>query len=148
MTEAWTDEEVTWYRMNGSTGAVKRWLATLDAAREEIAILKRDLSDTTDECELRGENLTKAEQLAKDRHYVCEAHVPTEPSDEQVCPCCEAVAIANRLAESQAALRGFKWLGNNLHNITADPDQFKRFYESALADAENALAPTPTGEGT
>lgn len=39
-----------------------------------------------------------------------------------------------------AALNGFKWLGNNLHNIKADPDLFAKFYTSALEDAEKALA--------
>lgn len=38
-----------------------------------------------------------------------------------------------------AALNGFKWLGNNLHNIKADPDLFAKFYASALEDAEKAL---------
>lgn len=32
------------------------------------------------------------------------------------------------------------WLGNNLHNIKAAPDQFRGFYEAALKDAEDARA--------
>lgn len=33
------------------------------------------------------------------------------------------------------ALGGFIWIGNNLHNIKADPDNFREFYEAALTDA-------------
>lgn len=39
-----------------------------------------------------------------------------------------------------AALNGFKWLGNNLHNIRSLPDQFESFYKAALDDAEKAIA--------
>lgn len=34
------------------------------------------------------------------------------------------------------AVNGFRWLGNNLHNIKDDPDTFRALFEAALQDAE------------
>jgi hypothetical protein len=38
------------------------------------------------------------------------------------------------------AVNGFRWLGNNLHNILESPVEFRHFYEAALRDAELAVA--------
>jgi hypothetical protein len=38
------------------------------------------------------------------------------------------------------ALDSFRWLGNNLHNITESPKWFRAYYEAALEDAEAARA--------
>lgn len=54
-----------------------------------------------------------------------------------------AKGLGNRIVahdELVKALNGFKWLGNNLHNIKEDPARFEKFFVSALNDAEKALA--------
>jgi hypothetical protein len=38
------------------------------------------------------------------------------------------------------AVNGFRWLGNNLHNIKAAPDSFRGLFEAALEDAIAAVA--------
>lgn len=47
----------------------------------------------------------------------------------------------NRLKKKYEGLKkaigGFLWLGNNLHNIKADPERFKTLYEAALADVKD-----------
>lgn len=37
------------------------------------------------------------------------------------------------------ALNGFKWLGNNLHNVHNSPILFISYYKAALKDLEEAL---------
>lgn len=56
--------------------------------------------------------------------------------DDQRWPCDTAQALA-RVAELEAALGDFVWLGNNLHN--AGTLQFREFYEVSLSDARKAL---------
>jgi hypothetical protein len=49
-----------------------------------------------------------------------------------------------RIVSLVKAVSGFVWLGNNLHNIEADPVMFRQLYEAALVDARQALAEPET----
>jgi hypothetical protein len=40
------------------------------------------------------------------------------------------------MEDALLAIGGFLWLGNNLHNIKASPDEFRQMYESAVEDAQ------------
>jgi len=52
---------------------------------------------------LKAEHSTLRQQLAS-RHFVCEAHQPTHPQDETVCPCCEAIQADDRATDLAAQL--------------------------------------------
>lgn len=41
-----------------------------------------------------------------------------------------------RLRAAEEVINGFRWLGNNLHNIKADPERFEDLYRAALDDVE------------
>lgn len=57
---------------------------------------------------------------------------------EQFTPQVALELLAER-EKLRAALGGFVWIGNNLHNIKSDPERFRSFYEAALEDAREAL---------
>ena len=78
------------------------------------------------------------------RHYVRECLLPILSGHGLELRLQSAV---NGRDELIAALNGFIWLGNNLHNITDAPAQFRSYYEAALADARAALAKARTEGG-
>lgn len=52
----------------------------------------------------------------------------------------DILALLEINADLLAACMNFVWLGNNLHNIEEDPDQFRTFYQAALDDVKTAIA--------
>ena len=46
---------------------------------------------------------------------------------------------SNLQDELVVALNGFLWLGNNLHNVTADPARFVELYEAALVGVRDLV---------
>lgn len=53
-------------------------------------------------------------------------------------------AVSEEVGRLRRAIDGFRWLGNNLHNIKEAPDGFREMYEAALKDAEEAVGVRPT----
>ena len=78
-----------------------------------------------------------ASEAAARRWYLADGTF-VEMSPAEVVEKRKAAAAALRAA--MLALNGVKWLGNNLHNIKADPDRFREFYEAMQEVATAALA--------
>jgi hypothetical protein len=56
-------------------------------------------------------------------------------------PCeAENARLIAAAPDMRKALDSFRWLGNNLHNITDSPVVFREFYVAALEDANAAIA--------
>lgn len=51
----------------------------------------------------------------------------------------EVRASRELLAKLEKAVGGFRWLGNNLHNVRDSPAEFKKLYKAALVDADACL---------
>lgn len=64
-------------------------------------------------------DLAQAEARVRERHFVCEAHVPTGDEHDDICPCCVAVQLDARVRRLEEALmdedvtrlEGAKYLG-------------------------------------
>lgn len=80
------------------------------------------------ECTRLKEALARAEGERDMRHFVCEAHVPTAPADEQECPCC--VAVAERMQRERMELAA---------GILSDPDK-RHWKEEWSKQFDRALA--------
>jgi hypothetical protein len=48
------------------------------------------------------------------------------------------VSDKTAIAQAIEAIGSYLWLGNNLHNIKAAPDQFREMYEAANQDGRAA----------